>query len=131
MKIIILGLGIAAAGFAVYTFRSPLGATYSRVSTELRPVLQKFSDSNDENLTFFQRLKGLLQDSATSTKSTVVSPPANPTESFLYTVELKNGGKIEGRAVEIKKDIVLVTDDKGVQIEVSRDGVSRIKKIRL
>ena len=67
----------------------------------------------------------------TSPTSPEIPEQQNTSEDFLYTIELANGGKIEGRVIEIGENIVTVTDEKGVQIRVSKNGVSRITKIRL
>jgi hypothetical protein len=50
---------------------------------------------------------------------------------FIYTIELKDGGRVEGRTITVGKDKVTVTDDMGVAIEVTRDRIARITRMRM
>jgi hypothetical protein len=122
---------VAMTVFAAFTFRTPLLSAYSRIRLEFQESLKKFTDQRDENQSIFQTIKDILTGSKTASPSADTAAPDASPGGFLYTVELTNGGRIEGRAVKIDKEIITVTDDKGVEIKVSRGEVSRITKIRL
>lgn len=122
---------VAITVFAAFTFRDQLFSAYSRIGVEFRTSLEKVTDQRDENQSIFKTIKDILTGSKTASPSADTAAPDASPDGFLYTVELTNGGRIEGKTVKIDKEIITVTDDKGVEMKVSRGEVSRITKIRL
>lgn len=58
-------------------------------------------------------------------------PETNTSAEYLYTVELADGGRVEGRIITVGEDKVTVTDDMGVAVEIARSRIARITRIRL
>lgn len=59
------------------------------------------------------------------------APDPEATATLLYTVELKDGGRVEGRSISFGKDTVTVTDEMGVSMEVARERIARITTMPL
>ena len=122
---------LVVTGVALFTTCEPLRQVYHRIATEIHTSLEKDSTGKSADSSFFQLFSRIWPGMKTSPTSPEILEQHNTSEDFLYTIELANGGKIEGRVIEIGENIVTVTDEKGVQIRVSKNGVSRITKIRL
>ncbi|KAB2890562.1 MAG: hypothetical protein F9K32_08200 [Desulfobulbaceae bacterium] len=58
-------------------------------------------------------------------------PESDTSAQFLYTVELADGGRVEGRVITVDRETITVTDKRGVVIEIARSRVARITRIRL
>ncbi|MDP3478633.1 MAG: hypothetical protein Q8R88_02605 [Desulfoprunum sp.] len=122
---------LVVTGVTLFTTCEPLRQVYHRIATEIHTGLEKDSTGKSANSSFFQLFNRIWPVTKTSPTSPEIPEQQNTSEDFLYTIELANGGKIEGKAIEIEENIITVTDEKGVQIRVSKNGVSRITKIRL
>ena len=70
-----------------------------------------------------------LRPGEKSSRQNILEPDTPAT--FLYTVELADGGRVEGRVITVGKDTIAVTDDRGMVIELARSRVARITRIRL
>lgn len=58
-------------------------------------------------------------------------PETDTSAEYLYTVELTDGGRVEGRIITVGEGKVTVTDDMGVAVEIARNRIARITRIRL
>jgi hypothetical protein len=126
------------SGFALFSGRDALQRAYNHISTGVQAGLERHFPGRQDGRDILQRLKDMWPGG----KPPAASPPvrlegrdANVDQGtparFLYTLELLDGGKIEGKSIEIGKEVITVTDDQGVVVQVNRDKVIRITKIRL
>jgi len=116
------------ASYALFTFRAPLLSAYTRISQELQIDLLRFLERKGETHSFFQAAKEFISGAGTSPAPADTSVPEKSTEEFLYTVELTNGGRVEGRTLKTDKESITVTDERGVEVNVARSRVSRVSK---
>ncbi len=126
---IFLVLGLI--GTAVFIFRGSLEQVYSRIAAAVRPGLAGHATLKESSQSLFQVLSDIWPGPKDPSAPLSLPQQQDTVNDFLYTVELTNGGKIEGKSIEVGKAIVTVTDEKGVQIRVARGNVRRISKIRL
>jgi hypothetical protein len=115
-------------GYAIFTFHDPLILEYTRISQNLREELLSFLERKGKSHPFFQAVKDIIPGPGTSSTSADTSAAEKSVEEFLYTVELMDGGRIEGRTLKIGKETITVTEDSGVEVKVAKTGVSRISK---
>jgi hypothetical protein len=139
--VLFLALALAIllfSGFALYKGQDALQRTFKQISTVVQVGLERHFPEKPDGQNLLQRLKDMWPGG----KPPASSPPvrlegrdANVDQRtpgvFLYTLELFDGGKIEGKTIEIGKEVITVTDDQGVVVQVNRDRVIRITKIRL
>lgn len=126
MAIAVLLLTIT--GYALFTFRAPLLSIYTRISQELQADLFRFLERKGQTHSFFQAVKEFIPGAGTSPAPADTSALEKSTEEFFYTVELTNGGRIEGRTLKIDRESITVTDERGVEVKVARSRVSRMSK---
>lgn len=126
----ILILAAIIAGIAAYVSRDYLRQVYSRIAMEMHTSFEKYSQGAADQ-SFFERIRDIWSDSKIPPASPSSPEPQERPEDFLYTVELLDGGKIEGKAVEVGGETVTMTDEKGLEIRVDKAKVAGIKKIRL
>ena len=126
------------SGFALYICQDALQRTYNQISTGVQASLERHFPGRPDGRDLFQKLKEMWPGE----KHPPASPPVilegrdasvhqGTSDVFLYTLELLDGGKIEGKTIEIGKEVITVTDDQGVVVQVNRDRVIRVTKIRL
>jgi hypothetical protein len=125
-------------GFALFSCRDALQRAYSHISTGVQAGLERHFPGRPDGRDLLQKLKELWPGE----KHPATSPPVilegrdasafqGTSDGFLYTLELLDGGKIEGKTIEIGKEVITVTDDQGVVVRISRNRVNRIIKIPL
>lgn len=131
VAVISIFLVIGLIGTALFIFRGSLEQGYSRIAAAVQPGLAGHATLKESSQAFFQMLSDIWPGPKDPSAPLSLPKQQDGGNDFLYTVELTNGGKIEGRAIELGKAIVTVTDEKGVQIRVARGDVRRISKIRL
>jgi hypothetical protein len=75
---------------------------------------------------------GFFHELRTGEKSSRQNIPETDTSAeYLYTVELADGGRVEGRLITVGEETVTVTDNMGVAVEIARNRIARITRIRL
>ena len=73
-----------------------------------------------------------LREIRSGEKSSRQNIPATDTsDEYFYTVELADGGRVEGKIITVGKETVTVTDDMGVAVEIAGSRITRITRIRL
>lgn len=125
-------------GLALFSGRDALQRVYGHVSTGVQAALERHFPEGQDSRDLLRRLKDMWpggKPSPASPSVGVEDRDANVDQEtpggFLYTLELLDGGKIEGKTIEIGREVITVTDDQGVVIRVNRDRVIRITKIPL
>ena len=124
----IVVLSLTIAGYFLFTFHPLLRSTYSRIYQNLQVNLLNFLERKGEDHAIFQKVKEIIPASGNSPAPADNSFPDKSAEEFHYTVELTNGGRIEGRTLKIGERTITVTDDSGVEVQVAKGRVSRISK---
>jgi hypothetical protein len=126
------------SGFALYIGRDALQRTFNQISTDVKAGLERHFPGRPDGRDLLQRLKEMWpgeKHPASSSAVILEGRDANvdkgTSDGFLYTLELLDGGKIEGKTIEIGKEVITVTDDQGVVVRISRNRVNRITKIQL
>ncbi len=64
-----------------------------------------------------------------SVKNTIPPIPVEP--SYVYIVEFKSGGSMKAKNVSIKNNIVTLLVDDGYSVNMSRNKIQKINKMRL
>jgi hypothetical protein len=129
---IILGL-LLLVGSGVFIARSSLQKTYTRIATTATIAFENYFSKDSGGRSLGQILKNLWADAP---KRPAIPAPAplqqeDVAAGFLYTIELIDGGKIEGKVIKIGETSISVSDDKGLEIQVSKSRVARISKMPL
>jgi hypothetical protein len=115
-------------GFAIYFYRAPLySASTSLVEKFLNQEGIADKASAVHSLPEFLQTLVPNQDNSSTARTQIIPDTA---QSYFYTVELKDGGKIEGRTINIEKASITIIDDRGIKIQIPHQHVSRITKIR-
>lgn len=129
--VLILGI-ILLVGGGIFFTHEPLQKIYTHISTVANTSFKRFFRHEPTGPSLFQALKNLWPDSKGSEISQPVPPESNNVpENFLYTLELTDGGKIEGTVIKVGEKIITVTDEKGLEIKINKSRVTRISKIPL
>jgi len=120
------------AGSSLYIFRDPIHQASKGVSTPLQAGIKThFADGVRMNA-----IVPFLRDVFTDRNSPAASPQDNPkavgsADTFLYTVELTDGGRIKGKSITVDRETVTISDDSGVKVQVDRNRVVRITRLPL
>ncbi len=124
------------SGVALYVGREALQRTFQRISTGVQAGIERHFPGMPDGSDLLRRLTEMWPGE----KHSAASMPAKRkgrdatgqqemSGNFLYTVELLDGGKVEGKTVEIGKGVITVTDDQGLVLRINRNRVHRISKI--
>ena len=130
--LVIVALSIVA-GAGLYSFRTPVHDTAAGIATTVREGIRTHFADGFSIGAVVPFLKDLFsgRDSPAPSPGDIGETKTNTSAAFLYTVELTDGGRIEGRQVEVGQDTVTISDDSGVKVQVDRDRVARISKMPL
>ncbi|MBB5346713.1 hypothetical protein JWG42_02605 [Desulfoprunum benzoelyticum] len=120
-------------GTGLYSFRHPIHDAAVHVAATVRHgVSTHFADGVDSQaiVPFLKDIfSGQYRSAASPQEITAVG--ADTAAAFLYTVELTDGGRIEGKNISVDRETVTIADDSGVKIQVDRNRVVRITKMPL
>ena len=135
-RIIKLFAGLAlvvVAATGLYAFRDPIHDAAGHVAATVRHgVRTHFADGIDSDaiVPFFKDIfSGQDRPAASPERTTATATDA--AAAFLYTVELADGGRIEGKNISVDRETVTIADDSGVKVQVDRNRVVRITKMPL
>ena len=121
------------AGTGLYSFRDPIHDAALHIAATVRhEVRTHFADGIDSDaiLPFFKDIF-LGQDRPAASPEGITAAVTANTAAFLYTVELADGGRIEGKDISVDGETVTIADDSGVKVQVDRNRVVRITKMPL
>ena len=135
-RIILLLAGITLAiiaGTGLYSYRDPIHDAAGHIAATVRHgVRTHFADGIDSDaiIAFFKDIFSGQDRPAASPEGITAAATANAA-AFLYTVELADGGRIEGKDISVDGETVTIADDSGVKVQVDRNRVVRITKMPL
>jgi len=121
---------VAATG--LYLFRDPIHDTADHVAATVRNGIRThFPDGVDSDaiVPFLKDIFGGQGSPSASPRGTPATGATDAAAAFLYTVELTDGGRIEGKTISVDQETVTIADDSGVKVQVGRNRVARITKL--
>lgn len=135
-RFLILGIALGLLLVTVsglFIARGSLQKTLNHIATTARNSFERYFPQDSDGRSLSRMLKNVWSDAL---KSPAAPVPASLKQDdvaagFLYTIELIDGGKIEGKVIKIGETSITVSDDKGLEIHVSKSRVTRISKTPL